>query len=325
MNTIPFLRIETATDFDTKNICWNWLSNFGPRSSLLENKLESYLGKHCCLCANATIGLYALCKILGVKKLEIPSLTFPATAFAAQMAGAKVIFGAVDRKTGYLVPSIKESCVVKVYGSNCQQPALFYDSAGSIGNFSFDETTEIYSLHATKVLGCGEGGLLATSDANLKKEFISFINFGRVGMNFTHFGINGKMSEVNAELGLANFQLLPDIVDKRRSIAKRYYQKLKDLPISLFEWQKLDECFQLYPIRFASAASCDKFIEHMKAHNVECKKYYDLLHKIEDLKNCTVHDDCKDLDGTICCIPLYSKLSVTEVEYILQMIEGYPQ
>ena len=235
------------------------LSNQGYFVKKMEKRIANELGvEHCAAFCNGTIAIMALVKALGISgKVLVPSFTFAATVQALLWQDLQPQFVDIDPKTLTMDPAETEAAIgpetaaifpVNIFGTCCDHEkmahlarkhelALFYDSAqafgtrykgnpvGSLGD------AEVFSFHATKVFHTGEGGAVTTNDAQLYKKLCKIRNFGFSGyLNCTEPGLNGKMSELPALLGLRLLDNLHLQSAKRQALFETYKAKLVDIP-----------------------------------------------------------------------------------------------
>lgn len=199
-------------------------SNGGPQVRELEGRLSAFLGAEAnrvCVVSNATQGISLSVSALGGKKWLVPSWTFPGTVGAVAAAGAIPILGDVNQSSQYLrLPSGRDDLdgVIPVipFGSSLQAieweayrglTRVVVDAAASLGNAgNLDQiiprhAAVVFSLHATKVLGSGEGGVIVAGSAELATEIRARSNFGFTGTRDAMFpGVNAKMSEFQAAI-----------------------------------------------------------------------------------------------------------------------------
>jgi dTDP-4-amino-4,6-dideoxygalactose transaminase len=219
---IPYLRkIE-----DSK-----WYSNFGPLNDQLALRLSEYFGvpaENICLIANATLGLQAVAESIKVQSsliFELPAFTFAAGPSALISARRKFKFIDVDPEMR-CTPTSSAKVVMDVlpFGEAIRVESwmnsldfLIVDAAASFDALrNFGRTTNfgcdyalIVSLHSTKLLGAGEGGVVISSDVELIKDIKLWQNFGfdikgNSKRESLLKGTNAKMSEFNCAVGLAS-------------------------------------------------------------------------------------------------------------------------
>ena len=174
------------------------------------------------LCSNATLAIQGFLQISDARTWHVPSFTFAATVHAAIQSGKEVILEDIDPRTWMISPAVitdsKTEGVVPVlpfgapFNSNAFKHIdhVLVDAAASIGGASTwindlkESWAAVFSLHATKSFGIGEGGLIVFGSKEMADEFRSWINFGFSGSrDAQRLGTNAKMSEVQAAVGLA--------------------------------------------------------------------------------------------------------------------------
>lgn len=268
---VPYLRRIDATR------CY---SNFGPLVRELESRIAtSFSGSSSTesVCAvsvsNATAGLEialrALCLPPGSMVL-VPALTFVATATAVLSAGLTPVVADVDEDTWLLTPAIAlaATCrlslgaVLPVATFGAAQDAkgwadfhqktglpVIIDAAAAYGNqLNPGPTCTVFSLHATKPLAAGEGGVIVTRSAEFAATVRQLSNFGidlsgkrgvPVGRT-TLVGTNAKMSEYHAAVGLASLDAWPETMRRRRHMFAQYSRTINALAADNVAWQHMD-------------------------------------------------------------------------------------
>ena len=201
-------------------------SNFGPQVMKLEQTFAEEMDvdpSKVVAVTNATLGIAGVIQLTGIKNWLIPSWTFAATVHAALMAGVRVSFVDVDERTWEnrhvgKVARHAGAVLVLPFGAGLQafnwsdQEYVVIDAAASVAaHFPSlsnlpKNSSIVFSLHATKVLGVGEGGLVVFGSADEARRFRAWTNFGFDGNRNSHMvGSNAKMAEVIAGLDLLQF------------------------------------------------------------------------------------------------------------------------
>jgi len=196
-------------------------SNFGPQVTELESRFAQRFrisSDRVVVLANATLALTGLAQILAPDNWRVPSWTFVATALSALQSGSTIRFADVNSVTHRLDFSATSppSIVTLPFGVGVPEAwvksALFppiVDAAASLGSVRDlsglpTSSNVVFSLHATKYLGAGEGGLVVTGDSALAAELKAWSNFGFKSDRVSHLrGTNAKMSEFQAAVAHA--------------------------------------------------------------------------------------------------------------------------
>jgi dTDP-4-amino-4,6-dideoxygalactose transaminase len=137
----------------------------------------------------------------------------------------------------------------------------------------------VLSFHATKVFNTFEGGAIVSPDAKTKLRIDRLKNFGFVDeTTVVAPGINGKMSEINAALGLLQLKAVDAAIDARARVAKNYTAGLRHVPgIScLHEWKGEASNYSYFPILVGPeyAMSRDELYEHLKQQGIFARRYF---------------------------------------------------
>jgi len=236
-----------------------WFTNDGPYVVELEERIARKVGvKHCVLVSSGTT---ALCLLASAARLEgeviVPSFTFVATAHALEWMGIVPVFCDIDLETWNLDAAACEEAIgprtrailgVHVFGRPCDTAALgevaernglplFFDAAHAfgcthggreVGSFG---AAEVFSFHATKAFHTFEGGAVTTNRDDLAAAIRLLRNFGFRGLDdVSALGINGKMPEVCAAMGLSNLGEFEATVAANRATFEAYREELAEVP-----------------------------------------------------------------------------------------------
>ncbi|MCQ4212348.1 dTDP-4-dehydro-6-deoxyglucose aminotransferase [Streptomyces longispororuber] len=245
-------RLEWALDND-------WLTNGGPLTTELEGRIADLAGvRYCVATCNATAALQLVLRASGVTgRVIMPSLTFAATPHAAAWVGLEPVFCDVDPVTGCLDPARVAELItpdtgavlgVHLWGRTApvieleklaaeHGVKLFFDAAHAFGCTAGDRPVggfgdaEVFSLHATKTVMAFEGGAVTTDDGELAERLVALRNFGvdRTG-SVTSVGMNAKMSEASAAMGLTSLDAFEGTRARNRENHALYASELRDVP-----------------------------------------------------------------------------------------------
>ncbi|MEI4270685.1 DegT/DnrJ/EryC1/StrS family aminotransferase [Klenkia sp. LSe6-5] len=237
------------------------LTNMGAFHQRLQAAVQHRVGiGQVTLWNNGTTALVAALAALDLRgEVVVTPFTFPATVQAIAALGLTPVFADVDPDSGTLCPSAVADRITTatsailgthVYGTFCDTDGLgrlarehglrvVYDGAHSFarrtpvfpaGPTSLGDVTML-SFHATKLFHAVEGGALITDDPELHERLTHYRNFGiRSEDVVSGTGLNGKMSEFHAAMGLRVLDLLDDEIDRRAELARRYAHGLRDVP-----------------------------------------------------------------------------------------------
>ena len=239
------------------------LTNGGPFHQRFEAALAEYLGvPHIALFANATLALVTALQALRITGEVITTpYSFVATAHSLLWNGIKPVFVDVDPVTLNMDPARIEAAItpqttailpIHCYGTPCDVEGIagiadnynlkvIYDAAhafgvrrqtaGRWGSVLNHGDLSVLSFHATKVFNTFEGGAIICPDAKTKQHIDHLNNFGFVNeTTVVATGINGKMSEFNAALGLLQLQRVGEAIRRRGEVGQLYREQLAGVP-----------------------------------------------------------------------------------------------
>jgi len=302
---------EIASDFDAI-VGSNWYTNFGPKEREFGRAISERIGGgvRVVTFANATLALMAAVQTLlgrgdGRRLVIVPSFTFAAGPAAIAWAGYQPRF--IDIDDASLQPSLDSAREVlenstldvagillcNTFGIGNPEIALWeglasefglpliVDSAAGFGSMYTPDAAvgtagalEVFSFHATKPFAVGEGGAIATRDEALAVLLKEFQNFGfHAGMGSTMLGLNGKLQEINAAIGLRQLARFDGVLASRRRVLDVYREGFEETQITM------PTNIELSSVCFASAVlpgqpSRDQAVEDLLAQGVEARTYY---------------------------------------------------
>ena len=341
--------------FQLKRVYANeWLTNRGQLVNELEGKIQKYLvsDNKPIIMNNGTIPLQIALKLLGNHgEIITTPFSYVATTSSILWENCKPVF--VDINTEFLtVDETKiEAAITKdtkcillthVFGNPCdveyieriaEKHGLFiiYDAAHSFGvkykgrsifNWGHISTC---SFHATKLFHTGEGGAAFVNDEDLYQKVYYSHNFGHNGpLDFHGIGINGKISEINAAMGLAVFPNLEDIMAKRKKITDLYCEKLN---FNSFRKMKLREFtewnYSYFPIIFETEFQLLAVQKVLNNSNIFPRRYfYPSLNTLPFIKDKFECDKSETISKTVLCLPVYVGLDEIDQINIIELING---
>lgn len=328
----------------------NWITNRGVLVQELEEKLIDYLNvKHIIATTNGTIPLQIALKLLG-KGGEIITTPFSYVASTAAIVweGCTPVF--VDIHPEYLtIDETKIEAAISsntsailathVFGNPCHVDAIeaiakkhglkvIYDAAHSFGVsfkgksiFDYGDVSTC-SFHATKLFHTGEGGAMFANEEVLQQQLFYSHNFGHNGpLDFYGLGINAKMSELQAAMGLVVLPYMQMILAERKKVVDFYnenldFSKIKTLKVR----ENTDWNYSYYPIIFESEAQLIKTEKVLNAQDIYPRRYfYPSLNTIDYLKGQSMPVS-ESIASRILCLPLYVGLEIENIKKIVRII-----
>ena len=340
------------------------LSNHGPFAAELEAKIGDYLGlENISLFENATLALMVAQKALDVSgEIITTPYTFAATTHAITWMNNKPVFVDVDPESLTLSPTAVEAAITEstralmplhCYGNTCDTDALaeiaekyhlkiIYDACHSFGvedsggSVLRHGDVSVVSFHATKVFNTFEGGMVVCKDSELKRKVDQLKNFGFLDeITIVEPGINGKMSEFNAAVGLAQVAHLDRIIKQRKAIDQAYRAALaavKGIECMSAMRQKVRN-YAYFPVfvRADFTLTRDELYEALKLEGIYARRYfYPIVPNFESYKN-TFSDVINGLPVAftaaqqVLCLPIYPDLKLSDVERICHVITKHGQ
>jgi dTDP-4-amino-4,6-dideoxygalactose transaminase len=300
------------------------LTNHGPFVQELEQRIADIVGvKHCIAMSNATVALEIVARALGLSgEVIMPSMTFVATAHALQWQQVTPVFCDIDPHTHQIDPARVESMItprtsgilgVHLWGQPCDVNALaaiakkhglklMFDAAHAFGCSYGDQMigsfgdAEVFSFHATKFINAFEGGAVVTNNDTLAEQLTLMRNFGFSGRDeVTYIGINGKMNEAEAAMGLTSLESIDNFIaaNYRNYCAYRQgFEAIKGVRLRDYEEQKKAN-YQYIIVEMDSdlvGLSRDEVALLLTAENIDVRRYfYPGCHRMEPYRSYFPH------------------------------------
>ena len=329
-----------------------WLTE-GQFVRRLELRMAEVVGeRHVVAVGNATAGLMVGIRALGWRGQVItPAFGFAGTAHAIAWSGCEPVLAEVDRDTFALDPASvarlkgpRTAGIVPVdpYGVPAELDALsgatgdlpiLMDSAHSLGSTPSSRRRpdlRVYSLHPTKTIVAGEGGLVTTDDADLADRIRRIKNFGfGRGQDAEAIGLNAKLPELSAILAYHQVDLLERTIAGRRDWDRAYRAALADVPGITF--QRIPDPaatnYQYTAVRIdrdAFGRSRDEVASALLERNVATRPYFSPpIHLMTAYRGRLRGDDLRwteELSASVLCLPVHPGEPSALAEEIAGMI-----
>jgi len=331
------------------------LTNNGPLVKKLSSALSGRLGvENIQLVGNGTLALQLAIKALDLQgEIITTPYSYVATTNAILWEGCTPVFVDIDPETFCISPDLIEAAVTDrttailathVYGYPCdvqriQQIAdrhglkVIYDAAHAFGvrlngqSLLNHGDCSALSFHATKLFHTGEGGAVVCKDESTAKRLFLMSKFGHIGEDeYLDIGINAKMSELHAAMGLAVLPSLQEIIAERRERSLWYDELLEGLklkrPKSIVG---LEYNYAYYPVIFSSHEQMMVVRTALHTQDIFPRRYfYPSLNTLPFLpeslrRTCPVSES---IAQRVLALPLYPTLPRGDVERIAACIEG---
>lgn len=337
------------------------LTNGGPFHQQFEQALCEYLGvKHIALFSNATTALITALQALRISGEVITTpYSFVATSHALRWNGVEPVFADIEADSFNLDPARVEAAItprttailpVHCYARPCNVEALqkiaddynlkiIYDAAHAFGvrdasgSILRHGDLSILSFHATKVFNTFEGGAIICPDATTKTRIDRLKNFGFVDeTTVASLGINGKMSEFNAALGLLQLQHVDRAMARRRAVDALYRWLLKDVQgiVCLPPSAQASSNYSYFPVLVMpdAAATRDELYVRLRSRSIYARRYfYPLISEFPMYRglasaSATNLPQASLAAQRVLCLPIYPDLRDEQVYEITQCLAG---
>ncbi len=310
------------------------VTNHGPLLEKLEHQICDYLGaRHVFLISSGTLALQIAIKALDLHAEVVTTpFSYVATTSSLVWENCRPVYADIEPDSLCIDPDlVDQACSVAttailathVYGNACaierleetarrRRIPLIFDAAHTFGasyrnrGLSTYGDVSILSFHATKLFHTGEGGALVTSSDPLAKRIASLRNFGHRGHEeFWGLGINGKMSELHAAMGLAVLPHIREVIADRRARAARYDKLLSGLGVRSIAWApELSPNFAYYPVLFPDEATLLRARDGMNAADIYPRRYfYPSLNTLPYIETCSM-PVAEDASRRVLCLPM---------------------
>lgn len=343
------------------------VTNNSPHVRQFEADLQKYYG--CTIApsvnCNGEMALYHLIQAWKHKlgfgphdsfEVVVPSFTFSGTIHALVTNNLKPVFCDVDdtlvldlNKVDIDSSEIKMIVPVGAYGnlidlehlqrfSATHKLAVILDNAPAFGSkfkgrhsweFGF---SEMISFHATKIFSSMEGGANIVNDPEidaLLRRLRDFGQFEKVRGDVDVAGLNSKMTEVCALVGIRNLSKVEQILSLRRANATRYNQFFHELQNR--GWLKVMrvagevECpYLYYPVILNEEAT--QFVDYMQKNGIAVRRYYTANHSLTFYKDKYRQQDLSftnEIKDRIVSLPLHTVMAEDEIDYLCETVKAY--
>ncbi|MCB9162913.1 MAG: DegT/DnrJ/EryC1/StrS family aminotransferase [Flavobacteriales bacterium] len=279
------------------------LTNNGPIVRELEETLRArfdvpYLRSM----ANGTLAIQLALRALNVKgKVITTPFSYVATTSAILWEGLEPVFVDIDPATFCIDPNLIEAAITPdttailathVYGIPCDVEAIdaiakkhglkvIYDAA-----HAFDVTykgrsilqwgdASTLSFHATKLFHTVEGGAVVLHDADADERLRLLRSFGHIGDEHFSLGMNAKMSEVHAAMGMAVLPYVEQCIRDRGMIRARYDEVLRDTGIGVLPTlRRVEHNYAYYPVLCETGEHRQAIQEELGRRNIFTRRYF---------------------------------------------------
>lgn len=334
------------------------LTNCGKFHEKLENSLSKFLGvKYVSLFSSGTSALIVALRALEISGEVITTpYSFVATSHALKWNDISPVFVDIEPDGFNIDPKKVEGAItenttailaVHCYGfpaklaelegiAKKHNLKLIYDAAHAFGVKLNGESIlrsgdlSILSFHATKVFNTFEGGAIICPSSEMKKKIDNLKNFGFTNeISVETVGINGKMAEINAALGLAQLPHFEKVIGERSRVDRQYKARLEGIGgIKLYTHpSNVEHNYSYFPITVENDyyLTRDELFELFRNQNIMVRRYfYPLITEFNAYKSALAPtleiNNALETANKILCLPIYPDLTIDEIDRICDVI-----
>jgi dTDP-4-amino-4,6-dideoxygalactose transaminase len=330
------------------------LSNFAQYASALEAMAADYLGATCVL----TVSSGDIALILALRSLQlppksrvlVPSFTFNSTVNAILWNDLIPVFVDIDPETLNIdvadaarrIDGASAILATHVFGNPASVDELARLAGGVGARLVFDAAhgygsirqgkhvgrfgdAEVFSLSGTKPVTSAEGGLFATSNPELADRFRYLRAYGfQYDYNSRYIGLNGKLSELHAALGLLTLSRIEDALTVRQAKVAQYIRRLAEVPGITFQRVSDQDRSTYKDFAVVFGTGEDRYLAEtaLTAAQVQTKRYFRPCHQMEAYRPYSHRPlpVTESLYRRILCLPLFEDLTEAEVDSICDIV-----
>jgi dTDP-4-amino-4,6-dideoxygalactose transaminase len=326
------------------------LTNNGPLVQKLERRLQEYLGvNNVILVANGTLALDAAYRALDlIGDVITTPFSFVATTSSIVSNGLNPLFSDISPHTFNINPNFIEASItsktsaivpVHVFGNACEVEGIqqiaeqynlkvVYDAAHAFDINYKDQSVLNYgdistlSFHATKLFHTIEGGALIIKDDELANKARSLINFGINNTGgVSDLGVNAKMNEFEAAMGLCVLDDMKFILEKRKAAYNNYNQALSDTVQLQEKNNNSSNNYAYFPIVLESEGQLLSIVQKLNKLQIFPRRYFrpslNKLSYVEQGQACPISED---ISNRILCLPLSHSIEEKDQNIIINTI-----
>lgn len=344
--------LEKYQDYVRRIFESGWLTNNGELTQTLEVRLSKYLQvPYVVLVSNGTLALQIAYRLLKIKDQAITTpFSFVATSSSLVWENIKPVFADIDPNSFNIAPENVQKAIspstsaivaVHVFGNPCDHDSLakisrdnsipiIYDAAHAFGvqyngrSIAGLGDISTFSFHATKIFHTIEGGAIIVKDKETYDKAKLLINFGIPGYDqITELGINCKMNEFQAAMGLCILDEIEDIIEGRKTIYNRYKESfigVESLKLQQYS-SKATNNYAYFPIVFSSEEILLKIKEELNGLEIFPRRYF--FPSLEKLSYVApqITPIADSISRRVLCLPLFAELKWEEQKKIVEIVK----
>lgn len=333
----------------------NWWTNNGPLLQELTRRLESYLGvDNLLLVSNGTVALQIAYRALGLgdgferQEAVTTPFSFVATASSLKWEGVEPVFVDIDRGSwcldpvrieGAITPSTRVIVPVHVFGNACDVEAIdaiaerhglrvIYDAAHAFSVTYRGESilkrgdAATLSFHATKVFHTIEGGAICFRDTETFERAKKMMNFGFASSGtIEELGINAKMNEFQAAVGLCALDEIEDNLKGRAAVWRRYKEGFGGRYQLQYRHPQVSNNYGYFPLLMDDEVAVLRVIDRLRRNGVSGRRYFYPSLDSLGFGRSTGTEVARCVAERILCLPVDSSLDANDQERIVALVQ----
>ncbi len=329
-----------------------WMTNNGPLVCELQQRLQEHLGvKNLLLVGNGTLALQLAYRLLQLSEEVITTpFSFVATTSSLVWEHLQPVYADISPKSLNIDPknltakiSEKTSAIVAthVFGNACEVDEIMkiakahslkvvFDAAHAFDvdykkhSLLSEGDISILSFHATKLFHTIEGGALVINDDTLYEKAKLMINFGINGPDSViELGINAKMNEFQAAMGLAVLDDISSIVEGRKQIYQHYEESLKDVLVLQEQNPDATRNYSYFPVIFPTEEQLLKVKKTLNDLDIFPRRYfYPSLDTLPYIQEGEAMQVSRHISRHILCLPIFQGLERSIQDTIINVVKG---
>ncbi len=328
-----------------------WITNNGELYKELSKKLKDFLGvKNIIPMCNGTLPIQISLKVLAnFGEVITTPFSYVATTSSIIWENCTPVFVDIHRQyltidetkiEAAITNKTKAILATHVYGNPCNVQAIekiakkynlkvIYDAAHCFGVkyrgssiFNYGDVSTC-SFHATKIFHTAEGGALFCNNVDYFDKMFYSHNFGHNGPDkYFGLGINAKMSEIQAAMGLSVLPYMETIFKERKRVCNFYDNNLDFYRLKKIKLRE-NTCwnYSYYPVIFDSEKLVLSTSKELRARNIYPRRYfYPSLENLPYIKSSPTSKIASDIASRVLCLPLYYGLKLKDLQNIVSII-----
>lgn len=328
----------------------NTLTDHGVLLQDFEDRVKKYLNVKNVQCVtSATTGLQMAIKALGIEGGEIITTPFSyvATTTAILAEKCEPVYVDIesdnftidaDKIEAAITPNTKAIMPVHIFGYACNIEKIeeiakkhnlrvIYDAAHAFAaEYKGKPLTDygdvsVVSLQESKLLHMSEGGLVFTQSEEIDRELDLIKKCGHEDDNFIRDGINARVSELHAAMGLANLDYIDKVIEKRKKLSEYYDELLGDKVITPKKQIDLNYKYPYYVIVLKSIDEMNNVMNNLCENGIypwHC--YYPTLNTLKYLKKYQACPIAEDVCARMLMMPLYYDLEKSDIKRTCEIL-----